>query len=188
MKLKALAASLVLGTMAAGSALAATSNPAAPVVGAAASTTGTTGTVDVTLTIADIIHISGLSTIALGTYTGDSLNMTGNTPFCVFRNGTGNYSLTLTSANQVAGAHFLKAGANTIPYAIYYTDALGTIANIPSSAVAVNRAAGAVATSPTCSAHASDNGALDVTVTGADLDAAAPGNYLDTVTLLVKAL
>lgn len=187
MKMKALVAGVALAL--AGTSMAATSNPAAPVVGAAAAVTGTTGTVDVTLTIADIVHISGLAELAMGTYAGDSVDETTTDTFCVFRNGTGNYNLTLTSANATAGGvHQLASGANKIPYTLSYDDAGAPVANILSSVVPVARNGGGVALNPTCSANTADNGTLAVTVAAADMDAAQPGNYLDTITITVTAI
>lgn len=182
MKFKALVAGFALAAVA-GSAMATTTNPAAPVVGTLPSTGGSE---DVTLTINDIVHISGLSTIALGTYSGNSLPKSASDNFCVYRNGTGNYKLTIASANASGTQLRLYDGTNYINYTLDYTDASGTSTNI-GTVTASSRAAGGVATNATCVGHTADNGTMTATVTATDLDAAQPGIYTDTLNLTVTA-
>lgn len=188
-KILALAAGLAMAAQAI-AAPAPAVNPAAPVVGTLPSTGGS---LDVQLVINDIVHVSGLDSIDLGTYAGDSAPMTNSASpetFCVFRNGDGDYELTLTSANAtVGGVHQLINGTgDLIPYVLDYTDTAGTHADILSSATAETRNGGALAANPTCSANASNNASLVVTVDDVDLDAAAPGTYNDTITITVTAI
>lgn len=188
-RILALTAGIVLGAQAFAVPAPAT-NPAAPVVGTLPSTGGS---LDVQLVIADVVHISGLDSIDLGTYAGDSLPMTNSaTPetFCVFRNGDGDYELTLTSANAtLGGVHQLSNGAGgLIPYVLDYSDAAGSITDLLSSATAVTRTGGGVASNPTCDANTANNASIVVTVDDLDLDAADPGTYDDTITITVTAI
>lgn len=184
MKLKALVAATVATGMVGGAFAA--FNPAAPVVGGLPISTG--GDLNVTLTIADIIHISGLADIALGTYAGDSVDEAGSDTFCVFRNGTGNYEVTLDSLNT-SGADFrLYDGvANYIGYTVDYTDSAGAIAGATSGQLETPRTAGADNTDPVCAVNG-DNVTLAVTVPAANMDTAVPGSYTDTIIVTVSAL
>lgn len=188
-KILALAVGIVMAAQAAAIPAPAT-NPGAPVVG---TLPNTGGALDVQLVIADIVHISGLDSIDLGTYAGDSVPMTNAAApetFCIFRNGDGDYELTLQSANaNVSGSHNLINGAgNLIPYVLDFSDAAGTHADILSSATAETRTGGGLAANPTCNGNANNNASLVVTVDDADLDAAAPGTYNDTITITVTAI
>jgi spore coat protein U-like protein len=188
-KFLAVAAGLVLGAQAIAAPAPAT-NPAAPVVG---TLPNTQGSLDVQLVIADIVHISGLDSIDLGTYSGDGQPMSNSSSpesFCVFRNGDGDYELTLQSANAtLGGVHQLSNGAGgLIPYALDFTDTAGTLTDLLSSATANTRTAGAIAGTPDCDANANNNAELTVTVDAVDLGAADPGTYNDTITITVTAI
>ena len=165
-------------------------NPAAPVVGTLPTTSGS---LDVQLVIADVVHISGLDSIDLGTYAGDSQPMSNSsTPetFCVFRNGDGDYELTLQSGNAtVGGVHQMSNGATgLIPYVLDFTDTAGTHLDILSSALPETRAGGALAADTTCGGNTANNASLVVTVDDVDLDAADAGTYNDTITITVTAI
>ena len=134
-----------------------------------------TGTVDVTLTVPKLIRITGLATIALGSYSGDGSDMTGTSPGCVRQNGTtATYGILVTSAN---GAFDLDAGAGTLPYSVSWGG----------SAVTYNtNLASQAPDSTTLGACTSVADKLSVTVLGTDLDAAPGGSYSDTLTLVVE--
>lgn len=188
-KILAVAAGLALAVQAAAVPPPAT-NPGAPVTG---TLPDTTGSLNLELVIADIVHISGLDSIDLGTYPGDGQPMSNaSSPeeFCVFRNGDGDYELTLTSANAtLGGVHRMANGAaGFIPYTLDFTDTAGSVTDLLSSNTPVPRAGGAVAATPDCDANASNNASIVVTVDAVDLGAADPGTYADTITITVTAI
>jgi spore coat protein U-like protein len=165
-------------------------NPGAPVVG---TLPDTTGSLNLELVVADIVHISGLDSIDLGTYPGDGQPMSNaGSPeaFCVFRNGDGDYELTFESTNAtVGGVHQMSNGAGgLIPYSVDFTDTAGTVTDLLSSSSPVTRSGGAVAATPDCDANTTNNASIVVSVDAVDLGAADPGTYADTITITVTAI
>ena len=73
------------------------------------------GSLDITLTIDQLVQISALNDIALGNYTGGA-NMTGVDDLCVYSN-IGGYQITATGDGTGSAFHLIGAGA-TIPYAV----------------------------------------------------------------------
>lgn len=159
---------------------------AAGLAGSGVSMAATDGTVGATsngssvinLIIPSLIRVTGFADITLGTYNGDSLARSGSSPACVSRNSAGNYSVAASSAN---GSFALKSGvlATTIPYTVTWS---GT--GLTYSAVTGSFAAD----SNTLAACTPVAGRLAVGVPAAGMDAALPGTYTDTVTILVSPL
>ncbi len=82
------------------------------------------GPVDVSLTIPDVVQITGLNDIPLAL---SGLLYQGGDDFCVYRNGAGGtYSVTATSANSAGpGLFTLVSGAGSVNYDVYFDDAPG---------------------------------------------------------------
>lgn len=136
-----------------------------------------TGTAVINLTIPSLIQITDLADVALGTYNGDGIDRAGSSPACVRRNSAGNYSVTATSVN--GSFELTSVPVTTIPYdltwggtALAYGVALG----------------GQVADSATLGVCIPVAGKLSVNVPAAGMDAAQPGAYADTVTVMVAPL
>lgn len=142
-----------------------------------------TGTQDVTLGITDLAKVTGIAAIGLGNYTGTG-GLSQSDTMCVYRNGTGSYSVTLTSANAAAGAFRLNAGTNFVTYAVDWTDngTVGTTTGVASGTAVTGQ--GGDASSQTCGGV--DNATLAVGVTEAALQAAPTGSYTDVITILVS--
>ncbi|MEJ2114951.1 MAG: hypothetical protein P8X88_02640 [Gammaproteobacteria bacterium] len=82
-----------------------------------------TGTVDIDVTIGDLIQISGLVPMTGTTYTpGGPVNY--STPACVYRNSGAGYDVTATSSTAGgAGANFLLNGTSAnVVYTVNYND------------------------------------------------------------------
>ncbi|MFQ5352575.1 MAG: hypothetical protein ACE5D3_05825 [Candidatus Binatia bacterium] len=139
-----------------------------------------TGTQDISLTIQDLVQVSGIAAIDLGTY-GGSGNASGSDTMCVYRNGTGSYSVTLTSANESSGAFRLNAGTDYITYSVTWDDTSGPSA--VSSSTALTGQSGD-SSSQTC--NSVDNATVAVSATAAALQAAPTGSYSDVITILVS--
>ena len=135
-----------------------------------------TGTVDIFLGVTDEVQISGLSDINLA-FTG--VDETGSTTACVYRNGTGLYTVT-ASGNGTANAFTLTDGSNTVPYSVSFTDATDT-QSLPLG-VPVART-GADDVDNTCGGGS--NASINVTVLAADAAGLPAATYGGTVTLLV---
>ena len=143
-----------------------------------------TGTTDITMQVDDAVMITGLEDMPLGAYTGTAA-LTGATAFCVYRNGTGNYDVTLTSANSTTTAfQAVNVDGDVVPYTVIYNDA-----PIPVGGTAL--ASGVISPAPFVGNGASrtcggaDNASLQVTFAQTVLDAAPTGSYSDTLTVLI---
>ncbi len=138
------------------------------------------GSTDITLTIPNLVQISGLTDINLGSWSGG--NMSGSISFCVYSN-TGNYTIMASSANGTGTTFRLNQGVNFIPYEVDWTDSAPTTANLDHAVVSAS--VSAVAASSNCGGGT--NTSLLVTVQASDLGAAPPSGtpYSDTLTLLV---
>jgi hypothetical protein len=143
-----------------------------------------TGTSDITLTIPELIRISGVGDIALGTFSGDG-NMNGFDTVCIFRNNpdSPNYSITATDSNN--GPDFkVEDDDNEITYQVYWNDETGIRGAQLDYNTALPAQGNANTSSTTCSGGF--NARFDVEILEADLIAAVPGSYSATLTLFVE--
>ncbi len=148
---------------------------------ASAATDGTlgatsTGTSIVTLVKDNAVQITNVADLDLGTASSLAVDAVASDAVCVF-NSTATYSINITSAN---GAFNLTNAGETMPYAVTWAT---TGAAAP---VAYNSDLGGNLgdrTSPTCGGGT--NATFEVTVAAADFNAALPGSYGDTLTLVV---
>lgn len=140
-----------------------------------------TGTVDINLTLAPLIKISGLTDIDLA-YTPGSGAAGSDTNVCVYTNGAATYNLTTSSANGGATAYQLDHA--TLADTIAYTVAIDTtdipvgstgVDGLPANTSAIDCSAGALTV-------------LNIDVAQTEIDAAAAGAYSDTLTLVVSPL
>lgn len=138
-----------------------------------------TGTVDISLDVNDLVRISNLTDINLGVFAG--VDAVGTSPACVYRNGTGNYNLT-ASGDGTAGAFTLTDGTNTVPYSVSYDDGSG--AAPATSGAVLGGLTGADPASDTCGTTG-NNGTIEVTVAAADAAGLPAATYAGTLTLLV---
>lgn len=181
MKIKALAVGVAL-TMAGSVAMAANPGPIGTAVPPA--NASSQGDLTINLSIPNIVRITGLTDINLGTYAG--VDVSGSDALCVYRNVTGNYSITAESTNTDAGGTFkLKgAGADYIPYSVDWTDTVGPTAL--TEGLQDTTMTGASITSTTCGGGT--NHSVTVSVAALDADAAtATGAYSDVLVLTVES-
>lgn len=142
------------------------------------------GTSDVTLTINDLVRITGVDDIALGAY-GGSGALTGQSEYCVFRNGGDNYKLNLTSTGGV-----FQVVSVTTSDSIAFTvkvDGDTDASNGETLTHGVDSAAMVGSPSLTCSS--SDNASMYVSFAEADMLAVTTASdYTATVILLVSPI
>lgn len=138
-----------------------------------------TGSLGITLTIPNLVQITGINDIALGTWSGGA--MSGSDNVCVFST-TRAYRIT-ANGSGTAGAFTLVAGANTIPYTVEWDDVSGaTTGTALTSGTALTGQATA-ATSATCGGGT--NATVIVRVAEAALTAVPAGAYTGTLTLVI---
>lgn len=138
------------------------------------------GTVNISLTIPQLVRISGLSDIALGTVT--SAPATGNTTACIYSNSAGNYSITATGSGT-AGAFTVTDGTNNISYSSTWDDGVAGATALTAGTALTGRQ-GASTTSVTCGGGS--NSTFAITFSEADIAAAPQGNYTGVATLLIS--
>ena len=143
-----------------------------------------TGTADISVTIAEQFRISSIQDYAFGTYSGTG-NLTANDDVCVYNNGTGDYRIT-ASGSGAASAFTVASGANTIAYQVFYNDVTGTTGAVQLTAATQSGVqTGANTTINDCSAGGL-SGNVEVRMLQAALQAAPAGAYTGTLTLLVE--
>ena len=184
MQIKALVAGVVLAATS-GAVLAATQGSIGTAVPPAQASSQ--GDLIINLSIPNIVRISNLDDIDLGTYAG--VDVSGNDDVCVYRNVTGDYSITAASTNTDAAGTFklLHNDGVTdhyIAYSVDWTDGGGTTAL--TEGLQDTSMSGASTTSTTCGGGTNHNVAVTVLATDADA-ATATGAYSDTLVLTVES-
>jgi len=141
--------------------------------------TTSTGTVNININKGDLVQISGLSDIALGSFNGAvAADITGGTTACVFST-TGGYNVTAQStlATGFSLVNSLNA-ADIIPYTVEFN-------NIALSNNTNETGFTGVDSSLDCNDGTTGLANIAVTVAQADFNAAVTGVYNDILTLIV---
>jgi hypothetical protein len=134
---------------------------------------------EVRVGIPDQIRISGLDPIDLGSFDGVS-DLEGTDSLCVYRNSGGAVYSLLATGDGAGGAFAVSNGVAVVPYGVEYDDGGGftTLASgVPITASGANTVAMDCGGSP--------NASVRVVVGASDVNAAAPGAYIGTLTLMV---
>lgn len=154
-------------------------------IGGSAGTTTHQRNLVLRLNVSEIVRVSSLDNITLGNW-GGSGDMTGDETFCVYSNNdSAGYTLEISSPNETAGQFRLSNGGATefVNYSLTFADSLAgagtTVTGAPSAGTGNNQFADCDNT---------NNARVSVTVPAANLGAATPGSYSDTITLLVAPL
>lgn len=154
---------------------------AAPVQGSLGATS--TGSFDIDVTLQDLVQISSLDDLSLGTYSGIG-NATGSEAFCVYRNGTGQYTATVTgSYNAGAGSGFsVYSAGNTMAYTATYNG------NAIASGGTTGTEIGNSSLQDCGGSNVANNATIAVTIPAATLQASPTGTYVGTVTILINPI
>ena len=167
---KLVLAGSMVGMLSSGAALAATVDGNLGINGATSN-----GTVDITLTVPDLVRISNLNAI---TMTDNGTSYSGTDDVCVYRNFTGDYTIT-ADGTQVPGTFTLQDGTNAS--SILYTVDWGGAGLTATTASAQT---GASTTSQSCGGGTNLTLTVDATyeeVSGASI----AGAHTDVLNLVV---
>ncbi|MFK7854964.1 MAG: hypothetical protein AB8B79_12655 [Granulosicoccus sp.] len=137
-----------------------------------------TGSSDVMIIKDNVVQLSGVGDLDLGQHNSTDIDLTANDDVCVF-NSTATYSVTVESAGS---AFELRNGAEAIPYSVLWTTSAA-----PATAMTHQAALGGNVgdrTSPNCNGGTNANFAVQVS--SVDFNAAVPGTYTDTLTLMIE--
>lgn len=100
--------------------------------------TTSTGTVDISVDVGDLVQISGLVAMTGLTNTFGSAT-TASTPACVYRNGSADYDVQMTSDNGAGTDFFLTDGTDFVVYDVTFDDGVVvTPTDMDHGAAAVN--------------------------------------------------
>jgi hypothetical protein len=139
------------------------------------------GTLNITLTINNLVQISALDDIALGAYTGVA-NMTGVDDLCVYSN-TGAYRITATGNGVGSAFHLIGPATAAVPYTVEWADAAGAgTGDLLTTNTPLAGQSGTI-TTPNC--NGGNNARVLVTVNSTDLAPAPAGSYAGVLTLVV---
>ena len=132
----------------------------------------------VTIIKQNAVQITNVADLDLGSHATLAADLSANDDVCVF-NSTATYKITVSSAN---GGFKLMDGTAEIPYSVEWSangDAAAPIADGTALASMIGDR-----TSLNCNGGTNAN--FSATVAAADFNAAGPGTYTDTLTLLVE--
>lgn len=138
------------------------------------------GTSVITIVKQDAVQITGIDNLEMGIRGGSlSTDLSVSDAVCVF-SSTAGYNLTVTSANN--DFILTDAGASTdIPYSLEWTTSASTQTLLYNTALL-----GLTGDSNSLDCGGSTNATISVSLTPASFNAAEPGSYQDTVTILVQ--
>ena len=138
-----------------------------------------TGSLEVLLQIPDMIRISNLNDVEL-LYNETTEDFEGSDELCVFRNITGEYGVTATSANGNGEFLLADAGTSTVPYSVTWAGTAVTEGDL------LTGQNDADTTQPDCGG--APNITVDLVATGEDVASAdSTDDHTDTLTLMVEA-
>ena len=145
--------------------------------------TTSTGTVDIDVTVGDLVRISGLVPMTGNTYTPGSA-VTDSTPACIYRNGSADYEITATSSNGAGTNFFLSDGTNNVIYSVTFNGTALDNATVESTFTGANQ------TSDDCSSGAGGSATIAVSIPETDatfngLAEVPAATYADELELVV---
>lgn len=157
------------------------------VQGGSTATDTDTGNFRIDIQAANIVRVSALANINIGSYVGAG-SLLQEESFCAYSNNVGaDYTINISATNQDAGGNFFVTnalGTASIPYLLQFkadtTPGGGTT-------VTTTTLAG-IGSNTDSSCNGVDNAKLTLSVIAADLTAALPDVYADTITLTVAPL
>ncbi|MFO0989289.1 MAG: hypothetical protein U1F37_18320 [Alphaproteobacteria bacterium] len=171
-----------VGRLAAGLSLAALLG-AAPALAATQGTVGSTSTGSVTInaTVPNLVRITNLDDINLGTWSGSG-DMTGSDNVCVWST-TRKYNITATGSGAAGAFTLSDGGTNTVAYSVQWAQTSGASTGTALTSGTALTAQNTSTTSTTCSGGS--NSTLIVKILDAALQAAPAASYSGTLTLVV---
>ena len=140
------------------------------------------GTVDISVGVGDQIQITALADIT-GAYAPGS-DFTGSSPACVYRNGgTGDFDVTISSANGLGADFRLNDGGTFVVYDVTFDDGASGLINMDHALL--NNADFTNADTASTNCGGLPQSTLAINVPDANLAAVGAGTYTDTLTILV---
>lgn len=142
-----------------------------------------TGRINFTVNIPELIQITKLQNFTFGAWSGIG-NIQSIRDFCVFRNGSGGFSINSSGSNNSGGRFRVSSGSSGIPYQIEFSDGGAWYAATPGTTL--NESVTGFAGGSVRDCGGGTNHRMRVTMLEADLASSPSGNYSDTVTISVQ--
>ncbi len=140
--------------------------------------TSSTGESIVTIIKENAVQITDVGDLDLGSHPTLTAAESANDDVCIF-NSTATYSITVSSSN---GGFRLLNGAAEIPYAVAWSANGGAAVTLTDG----DALGGLAGDRNSLDCNGGTNANFSATVAAADFNAVGPGNYTDTLTLLVR--
>jgi len=138
-----------------------------------------TGESSVSVTKQEVVMISDIADLDLGTMDNTSTDLLAFDEVCVF-NTTANYQITATSSNSAF--QLSDGGTGTIPYSVEWADSTGS----PTPMSYGSAVSGLLGDQISTNCGGGTNARFSVSVLAADFNNADPGTYSDTLTLMIE--
>lgn len=143
-----------------------------------------TGDTSVSLSISNLVRISGIADMNFGTYDGSG-DLAQDDDVCVWTNQSSGTYKVLAQGDGDSNAFTVSSGAGTLSYSVKWNNTTGTTGNTALTADTISgEFSGASTTSSTCSGG--DTANFEVTFSAADLLAVRPATYTGVLTLVVS--
>lgn len=139
--------------------------------------------VSFSVTLPKLIQVTKLQNFTFGAWSGSG-NVQAARNFCIFRNGSGGFSITASGSNNGGGQFRLSSGSSLIPYRIEFSGSGSWFEATPGSALTGSTTGFKGHSIRDC--NGGTNHSMRVTIPAANLAAAPSGNYADTVTIYVQ--
>lgn len=137
-----------------------------------------TGTSEVMIIKDNVVLLSGVADLDLGQYNSTATDLSASDDVCVF-NSTATYSVTVAGNGS---AFELSNGTETIPYSVLWTTSAA-----PAAALTHQTALGGnLGDRTSLNCNGGTNANFEVQVSAVDFNAAVPGTYTDTLTLMIE--
>lgn len=147
--------------------------------------TTSTGTSTVSVTVPNLVLITDVGNLALGTWSGSG-DEEGDDDVCIYTNKAAATYFVTASGSGAASAFTLASGGNTLAYEVYFNDQSGTTGETQlTTTVKSGAQTGADTTDQDCNGGGL-NANFHVVIPEANLLAAPSGAYSGTLTLLIE--
>lgn len=140
-------------------------------------------TVDISITVADLIRLSDLNDFVFGTQSG-STDLTQTDSVCVYRNSSGSYQVT-ASGDGTNGAFTINNGIHSIPFTPQWSDG-GAFQTLAPNAPLINQQ-NVFQSNIDCNSGTANNANLKIGIASSDMQSAPSGNYQGVLNIMVSA-
>ncbi|MFK7732409.1 MAG: hypothetical protein AB8B48_12390 [Pseudomonadales bacterium] len=134
-----------------------------------------------TVTIPELVQISGLDDIDLGVFNGGG-DAVGSDQLCIFRNGAADYALRASGGLNATDPFVLNSGGNSVDYSVAFREGSGSF-----TARTPGQLLNGLSGSPVQNCGGGSNAEIEVRVSQAQMMASPPGTYTGVLYIVAEA-